>query len=120
MITTLVLGFLGYLVIRHFLKRLSPRHRSKHKRSKTKNESYAFSAFRHFTNRHRANTAIARDNTGIDPDDYLSDGRVILHSDEPDMLPPLPRYPLSGRAAHPAPKTARWISPWGGTMGSGS
>lgn len=52
----------------------------------------------------------------MDPN-RLSDGRIIMPSDDPDKLPPLPRYPLSGRANKPANKTNRRLSPWGGTIG---
>lgn len=51
-------------------------------------------------------------------DNQLPDGRIILESNEPGTLPPLPRYPIVGRAAKPAVKTNRRLSPWGGTIDS--
>lgn len=42
---------------------------------------------------------------------HLSDGRIIPPA-QPGHLPPLPRYPLSGRAAKPA-KVEHIVSPWG-------
>lgn len=48
--------------------------------------------------------------------DQLPDGRLILSSEEPGVLPPLPRHPIVGRAAKPAIKKNRRLSPWGGTM----
>lgn len=48
---------------------------------------------------------------------HTSDGRIILPSNNPNELPPLPRFPLSGRASKPASKTNRRLSPWGGAIG---
>lgn len=113
MITSIIVFVLGYLVIRHFTKRLS----SKRRQNKSKPKSYTSSAFQYLANRRRNNQG-QQSTVSHNDDDYTSDGRLIMYSDDPDTLPPLPRYPLPGRAARPAPKSTRRISPWGGTTGT--